>query len=111
MDELRRAFREGRIVLPGVGVIQRAEPPGVVPYVVLVDGTEVEAVSSYLSSLVPSDLSPLTVRSYTQDLLVVVEGLGGTRGAVGSRHPRGRRGDDGAVAFGGQPAEPTFERV
>ncbi|AWK76564.1 hypothetical protein CBI38_34985 (plasmid) [Rhodococcus oxybenzonivorans] len=52
-----------------MGSVQRAAPPAVVPYVVVVDGVEVEPVSVYLSGLVISDVSALTVRSYAHDLL------------------------------------------
>ena len=66
---MRRALREGRVELPAVGNVQCVEPPGVVPYGVVVDGVEVEPISSYLASLVLCDVSPLTVRSYAHDLL------------------------------------------
>lgn len=52
-----------------VATVQLVEPPVVVPYVVIADGAEVEPISSYLSSMVVSDVSPLTVRSYAHDLL------------------------------------------
>ncbi|MFD4433192.1 site-specific integrase [Nocardia sp. NPDC058497] len=67
MDELRRALHEGRIKLPMVGCVERAASAA--PYAVLIEGTEVPPISSYLSSLVVSDVSPLTVRSYAHDLL------------------------------------------
>ncbi|GEM29116.1 integrase [Nocardia neocaledoniensis NBRC 108232] len=67
LNELRGALRQGRIELPAVGCVERVE--SAVPYGVVVDGIEVEPISSYLSSLVISDVSPLTVRSYAHDLL------------------------------------------
>lgn len=69
MDELRRALRKGRVELPPVGIVRRVHAASVVPYVIVIEGAEVEPVSSYLSSLVLSDVSPLTVRSYAHDLL------------------------------------------
>ncbi|WP_219589316.1 tyrosine-type recombinase/integrase [Gordonia terrae] len=39
------------------------------PYVVVIDDVEVAAITDYLASLVLSDMSPLTVRSYAHDLL------------------------------------------
>lgn len=67
MDELRRALREGRIKLPMVGCVERGVSAA--PYAVVVEGAEVPPISSFLSSLVVSDASPLTVRSYAHDLL------------------------------------------
>ncbi|WP_217491827.1 tyrosine-type recombinase/integrase [Tsukamurella pulmonis] len=43
--------------------------PQVVPYVVVIDGVEVEPITGFLTSLAVSDASPLTVKSYAYDLL------------------------------------------
>lgn len=69
MNDVRRDLHDGRIELPRIGLVQRAEPPAIVPYVVVVAGDEVEPIASFLSNLVLSDVSPLTVRSYAHDLL------------------------------------------
>lgn len=69
MDELRRELREGRVELPAIGVVRRAEPSALVPYLVLIEESEVEPISAFLTNLVLSDVSPLTVRSYGHDLL------------------------------------------
>ena len=69
VDEPRRSLREGRIELPAIAVVRRMKPSSAVPYLVLIEDTEVEPISSYLANLVLSDVSPLTVRSYAHDLL------------------------------------------
>lgn len=69
MDAVRQELIEGRGGLPSAGAVeQRAS--GLLPYVVVdQDGHEVEAFSVFLRDLVLTDMSPLTVRSYGNDLL------------------------------------------
>lgn len=69
MDEVRLKLLEGQIGLMAIGaVVPRAE--GHLPYVVIDDkGQEIEDFSLFLRDLVLSDMSPLTVRSYGNDLL------------------------------------------
>lgn len=69
MDEVRREVFEGRIELPRIGEVRRTSDTAQVPYAVFVDGSEVEPITTYMWSLVLSDASPLTVRSYAHDLL------------------------------------------
>ncbi len=69
MDDLRRRVFEGQLDVPRVGEVCRRLPPTVPPYVVVIDGTETAPITDYLTSLVLSDMSPLTVRSYAHDLL------------------------------------------
>ncbi|MDJ0363421.1 tyrosine-type recombinase/integrase [Rhodococcus sp. H29-C3] len=69
MDELKRAVREGRVELQKSGAVRRGAQPDSLPYVVHMGGVEIIAISEYLRSLVLSDVSPLTVRSYAHDLL------------------------------------------
>lgn len=69
MDDMRRLVAEGRAGLPGIGEVRHGEVPEVLPYVVVIDGVRVEPTAAYLTSLVLSDVSPLTVRSYAYDLL------------------------------------------
>jgi len=66
--DLRQAIREGRVGLSPVGVVGRGAD-GIPPYVVNIGEVEVEPISTYLSELVLSDTSPLTVKSYAYDLL------------------------------------------
>lgn len=68
MDAARQQVFEGRVALPRVGAVVDAAGP--VPFVVVDEGdVEVEPISTFLRSLVASDLSPLTVKSYAHDLL------------------------------------------
>lgn len=107
MDEIRRALREGRVELPAVGNVQCVEPPGVVPYGVVVDGVEVEPISSYLASLVLCDVSPLTVRSYAHDLLRWWKVLA----ALGVRWDRATREDiEAMVGWIGSAVNPQRRR-
>ncbi|MDT5051978.1 MAG: hypothetical protein QOF66_344, partial [Mycobacterium sp.] len=66
--DLRQSIREGLVGLSQVGeVLVKAD--GMPPFVVSIDGLEVEPVSAYLTELILSDTSPLTVESYAYDLL------------------------------------------
>ncbi|PKZ64144.1 integrase [Gordonia terrae] len=69
MDDLRRRVIDGQLEVPREGGVHRRQPPAVPPYVVVIDDVEVAAITDYLASLVLSDMSPLTVRSYAHDLL------------------------------------------
>lgn len=55
--------------MPAIGNVRRSDGVTVLPYVVWLDDAEVQPISAYLSSLVISDVSPLTIRSYAHDLL------------------------------------------
>lgn len=69
MSEIRRALMDGGEELPGTGAV-RAGVTASLPFVV-VDGhgEEVEPFSAFLRDLMLTDMSPLTARSYAQDLL------------------------------------------
>lgn len=69
VDEVRQALLDGGRQLPRIGVV-RAGRTASLPFVV-VDGCgeEVEPVSTFLRDLMLTDMSPLTARSYAQDLL------------------------------------------
>lgn len=69
MDEMRLKLLEGQIVLPGIGAV-RKNAAGLLPYAVVdEEGREIEAFSVVFRDLVLTDMSPLTVRSYGNDLL------------------------------------------
>lgn len=69
MDELRLKLIQGQVGLVAVGSVRRNND-GLLPYLVLdEDGQEIEAFSLFLRDLVLTDMSPLTVRSYGNDLL------------------------------------------
>lgn len=69
MDEVRRKLLEGQIGLLGVGAVL-GKVTGLLPFVVVDDhGAEIDEFSSFLRDLVLTDMSPLTVRSYSNDLL------------------------------------------
>lgn len=69
MNELRLRLLEGRVGLVAVGAV-RKRSEGLLPYVVVDEQSrEIEAFSVFLRDLVLSDMSPLTVRSYGNDLL------------------------------------------
>lgn len=69
MDEVQRSLLDGRVGLLAVGSVQRMTM-GLLPFVVVdEDGSEIEAFSMFLRDLVLTDMSPLTVRSYGNDLL------------------------------------------
>lgn len=69
MDDMRLKLLEGQIGLPGIGAVQRTSA-GLLPYVVVdAAGLEIQAFSVFLRDLVLTDMSPLTVRSYGNDLL------------------------------------------
>lgn len=69
MDEVRQALLDGHRQLLRIGAV-RAGTTASLPFVV-VDGRgeEVEPVSTFLRDLMLTDMSPLTVRSYANDLL------------------------------------------
>lgn len=66
---VRDAIAEGRVALPRIGEV--TDGPGAwLPYVLLdADGGEVSVVSTYLRALMVGDASPLTCKSYANDLL------------------------------------------
>ncbi|GAB2668251.1 site-specific integrase [Gordonia jinhuaensis] len=66
--DVRQLVFEGGVALPTLGSVVACEG-SVLPFSVVIDGAEVEPVAAYLASLVVSDVSPLTVRSYAHDLL------------------------------------------
>lgn len=69
MDEMRLKLLEGQIGLPGIGAV-RKNAAGLLPYAVVDEaGREIEVFSVYLRDLVSTAMSPLTVRSYGNDLL------------------------------------------
>lgn len=69
MDEVRRKLLEAQIGLLAVGGV-RQSTTGLLAYVVVDEtGAEIEAFSVFLRDLVLTDMSPLTVRSYGNDLL------------------------------------------
>lgn len=69
MDEVRQALLDGGRKLPRIGAV-RAGTTASLPYVVVDEhGEEVEPVSTFLRDLMLTDMSPLTARSYAQDLL------------------------------------------
>nr|WP_246527794.1 site-specific integrase [Pseudarthrobacter albicanus] len=60
---------EGQIGLPRIGAV-RQNATGLLPYAVVDEADrEIEVFSVFLSDLVLTDMSPLTVRSYGNDLL------------------------------------------
>lgn len=66
---MRLKLLEGRIGLPGIGAV-RQNTADLLPYAVVDEaGHEIEAFSVLLRDLVLTDMSPLTVRSYGNDLL------------------------------------------
>ena len=69
MDEVRRTLLEGRTGLLAVGAV-RPCLTRLLPFVVVdEDEAEIEVFSVFLRDLVLTDMSPLTVRSYGNDLL------------------------------------------
>lgn len=69
MDELRQALLNGRRELPRIGLV-RAGTVGSLPFVVVDEkGAEIEPFSVFLRDLMLTDMSPLTARSYGNDLL------------------------------------------
>ena len=63
---------EGQTGLPSVGAV-RQNAAGLLPYAVVDEaGREIEVFSVFLRDLVLTDMSPLTVRSYGNDLLLFV---------------------------------------
>jgi integrase len=69
VDQIRRALLDGRRELPRLGAV-RAGTTGSVPFVVVDEqDVEVEPCSAFLRDLMLTDMSPLTGRSYANDLL------------------------------------------
>ena len=69
VDQIRRELIEGRVGLLAVGAV-RSCAAGLLPFMVVdEDEAEIEAFSLFLRDLVLTDMSPLTVRSYGNDLL------------------------------------------
>ncbi|WP_251039366.1 tyrosine-type recombinase/integrase [Arthrobacter sp. ISL-72] len=66
---MRLKLLEGQIGLPGIGAVRR-NATGLLPYAVVDEAErEIEVFSLFLGDLVLTDMSPLTVRSYGNDLL------------------------------------------
>lgn len=69
MDEVRQALIDGHRQLPRIGAV-RAGTSTSLPFVVVdAHGEEIEPFSTFLRDLMLTDTSPLTGRSYGQDLL------------------------------------------
>jgi len=69
VDEVRQALLDGRTQLPRVGVV-RAGVTGSLPFIVIDEhGAPIEPFSAFLRDLMLTDTSPLTARSYGNDLL------------------------------------------
>jgi integrase len=69
VDQVRIALLDGRTELPKVGAV-RPGSTGSLPFIVVGgDGNELEPVSAFLRDLMLTDMSPLTARSYGNDLL------------------------------------------
>jgi integrase len=69
VDEIWRKLLDGQTGLLAVGAVRQCTT-GLLPYVVVDEaGEEIEAFSMFLRDLVLTDMSPLTVRSYGNDLL------------------------------------------
>lgn len=69
MDEMRLKLLEGQIGLPGIGAV-RQNAAGLLPYAVVdEEGRDIEVFSVFFRDLALTDMSPLTVRSYGNDLL------------------------------------------
>ncbi len=69
VNEIRRALMDGGEQLPRTGAV-RAGVTASLPFVVVDEhGEEVEPFSAFLRDLMLTDMSPLTARSYAQDLL------------------------------------------
>ena len=69
LDDVRAALSEGRVDLPRAGEVRDGDRPSLPYLVVDGDGSEVEPISRYLLDLAFGDTSPLTCRSYANDLL------------------------------------------
>lgn len=69
VDDIRQTLLDGRINLPRVGAIRPASTVSLPFVVVDGDGEEVEPFSVFLRELMLTDMSPLTARSYGNDLL------------------------------------------
>jgi integrase len=69
VDQVRKALLDGRSELPRVGMV-RAGTTGSLPFVVVDEHhVEIEPFSVFLRDLMLTDMSPLTGRSYGNDLL------------------------------------------
>ena len=69
MDQLRQALLDGRRQLPKLGAVC-AGTAGLLPFAVVDEhGDEIEPFSVFLRELMLTDMSPLTARSYGNDLL------------------------------------------
>ncbi|MGE0341496.1 MAG: tyrosine-type recombinase/integrase [Porticoccaceae bacterium] len=69
MSEIRRALMDGGEPLPRTGAVRAGETASL-PFVVVDEhGDEVEPFSAFLRDLMLTDMSPLSARSYAQDLL------------------------------------------
>jgi hypothetical protein len=69
VEDVREALLDGRRGLPGLGAV-RAGTTATLPFVVVDEsGDEIEPFSVFLRDLMLTDMSPLTARSYGNDLL------------------------------------------
>ena len=69
MDSVRQALLDGRGEVPRLGMV-RAGSTGSLPFLVVDEaGVEVEPFTVFLRDLMLTDMSPLTARSYGNDLL------------------------------------------
>lgn len=69
VDEIRQALINGRGQLPRLGAV-RAGTTATLPFVVVDErGEAIESFSAFLRDLILTDMSPLTARSYGNDLL------------------------------------------
>ena len=69
VDEIRQALINGRGQLPRLGAV-RAGTTATLPFVVVNErGEAIESFSAFLRDLILTDMSPLTARSYGNDLL------------------------------------------
>lgn len=69
MDEVRQALLDGGRQVPRIGSVGAGTTTSL-PFVVVDEqGDEVEPFSVFLRDLMLTDMSPLTARSYAQDLL------------------------------------------
>lgn len=69
MDELRQELLTGRRAIARVGAVRPGSTASLPFVVVDAAGVEIAAVSAFLRELLLSDMSPLTARSYANDLL------------------------------------------
>jgi hypothetical protein len=69
VEDVRHALMEGLGSVPAVGAVLAGQGAQLPFFVVNSDGEELREVSAYLRDLMLGDVSPLTCRSYSFDLL------------------------------------------